>query len=105
MNYLVKATPTERMRTLGADERETLLAGEREAATALITAGSLAWMWYLPDSRTSVSIWNADDRDALDADLRTLPFLPYHDLEISVLAAHPAFPTPLGVAEPASPES
>ena len=102
MNHLVKATPTERMLTLSADERETLLAGERDAAKALIASGAMTWVWYLPGSTTSIALWNADSAEALDAHLRTLPLFPYHEVEITTLAAHPAFPTPLRIVEPAS---
>lgn len=101
MNYLVRATPTQRLTELSATERDALMPGERAAATALIAAGDLVWMWRYPGGTTSVSIWKADDAEVLDKRLLTLPLHPYHDFEITALASHPAFPAPLraGVAE------
>lgn len=95
MDYLVRATPTGGLLELSAGDRDELMAREREVATALIDAGTITWMWRLPDSGTSVTIWNAESAEVLDAHLRTLPVLPYHDVEITALATHPAFPTPL----------
>lgn len=98
MDYLVKATPTGGLLALSADDRDELMAGEREVATALIAEGAITWMWRLPDSGTSIAIWNAESAEAVDAHLRTLPIYPYNDVEITALAAHPAFPTSLRAA-------
>ena len=98
MDYLVKATPTGGLLGLSADERDELMAVEREIATALIREGVITWMWRLPGTGTSVAIWNAENAEALDAHLRTLPVYPYNDVEITALAAHPAFPTSLRAA-------
>ena len=98
VNYLVKATPTGRLLTLSDDDRDELMTREREVATGLITQGAITWMWRLPDTTTSLSIWDAESAEALDAHLRTLPLFPHHDIEVTALAAHPAFPTPLRVA-------
>jgi len=95
VDYLVRATPTGGLLELSAEEREELMAREREVATALIDSGAITWMWRLPDSGTSVGIWNAESAEALDAHLRTLPIFPYNVIEITALAVHPAFPTPL----------
>lgn len=95
VNYLVKATPTGELSTLSAEDRDELMAREREVATALIGSGTIAWLWRLPDSDTSVGIWNAESPEALEASLRTLPIFRYHSIEITALTAHPAFPTPL----------
>jgi muconolactone D-isomerase len=101
MNYLVKARPTERLGSIPTQERERLLAGEREAAAALIASGVMIWMWYLPGSTSSIGIWNADNEEELDTNLKKLPFFPYHEVDITALAAHPAFPTPLRTVGPA----
>jgi muconolactone D-isomerase len=102
MDFLVRATPTNGLLELSAEERERLMAREREVASALIAAGTITWMWRLPDTGTSVTIWNAEDLEALERHLGTLPVRPYNVLEITALAAHPAFPTPLrAVREPA----
>ena len=95
MDYLVRATPTGGLLELSAEERDELMGRERAIATALIDAGTITWMWRLPDSGTSVTIWNAESTEALEAHLGTLPVLPYNDIEITALAVHPAFPTPL----------
>ena len=95
MNYLVTATPTERLHDLSDDESAELMAREREVATVLITEGTITWMWRLPGTDTSLTIWNADSADALDAHLQTLPVFRFHDVEVTALAAHPAFPAPL----------
>ena len=100
MNYLVKATPTQRILALTADEHDGLMAGEREAATALIAAGAIVWMWRLPGTTTSVSLWDAVSAEDLGAHLRTLPLFPYHDAEITALGPHPAFPTALQAPSP-----
>ncbi|MDT7577947.1 MAG: hypothetical protein QOH17_4280, partial [Pseudonocardiales bacterium] len=47
MDYLVKGTPTRRLLDLSADDRDALMAGEREIATALIAEGAITWMWRL----------------------------------------------------------
>ena len=98
MDYLVRATPTERLLDLSAEDLDELMAGEREVATALIAGGKITWMWRLPDTNISLSIWNAESGEALDAHLRTLPVFPYNDVEVTALAAHPAFPTSLRAA-------
>jgi muconolactone D-isomerase len=98
MDFLVKATPTGRLLDLSADDRDELMAGEREVATALIARGSITWMWRLPGTTTSLAVWNAESVEALDAHLRTLPVFPYNDVEVTALAAHPAFPTSLRAA-------
>ncbi|MEJ2889447.1 muconolactone Delta-isomerase [Actinomycetospora aeridis] len=95
MDFLVRATPTAGLLELPAEERDQLMAREREVATALIDAGTIAWMWRLPDTGTSVTIWNAASAEALETHLATLPVFPYNVLEITALATHPAFPTPL----------
>jgi muconolactone D-isomerase len=101
MEYLVKATPTGRLLDLSDDARDELMAREREVATALITDGTITWMWRLPDGTTSLAIWNAESADALDAGLEALPVFPYNDVEITALATHPAFPTSLSAARAA----
>lgn len=98
MDYLVKATPTGRLLDLSADERDELMAGERDVATALIADGRITWMWRLPGTGTSLAIWNADSAESLHAQLATLPVFPYNDVEVTELAAHPAFPTTLRAA-------
>ena len=95
MDYLVKATPTGGLLELSAEDRDELMAREREVATALIGSGTITWMWRLPNSGTSLAIWNAEDAEALDACLRRLPVFPYNVVEITALAFHPAFPAPL----------
>jgi muconolactone D-isomerase len=95
MNYLVTATPTGRLADLPADELEELMAKEREVAGALIAAGAITWMWRRPGTEASISIWNAESDESLRQDLASLPVFPYNDVEITPLAAHPAFPAPL----------
>ena len=95
MNYLVKATPTRQLLALTTAEHDALMGGERAAATALITAGAILWMWRLPGTATSWTMWDAESEEALDVHLKTLPLYPYHDIEITGLGAHPAFPTAL----------
>ncbi|MFC5063163.1 muconolactone Delta-isomerase family protein [Actinomycetospora atypica] len=102
MDYLVTATPTGGLIDLAADERDELMARERQIATALIDAGTITWMWRLPDTGTTLAVWNAESAESLDAALRTLPVHPYNVLEITALAAHPAFPTPLRAARAAA---
>jgi muconolactone D-isomerase len=98
MDYLVKATPTGGLLDLSDNDRDELMTREREVATALIGAGAIVWMWRLPGTTTSVSIWSAGSAEALDAHLETLPVFPYNDVEITELAEHPAFPNSLGAA-------
>jgi muconolactone D-isomerase len=98
MDYLVKATPTRELLDLSAVDRDELMAAEREVATDLIAGGAITWMWRLPDTQTSIAIWNAESAEALEAHLKTLPVFPYNTVEITALAAHPAFPTSLSAA-------
>ena len=98
MNFLVKATPTSGLLDLSADDRDELMVGEREVAAALIAGGAITWMWRLPGTTTSLSIWNAESAEDLDAHLMTLPFFPYNDVEVTALAPHPAFPSSLRAA-------
>lgn len=99
MDYLLTATPTERLTDLADDERADLMAKEREAAGALIADGAITWMWRLPGTETSISIWNAESDEDLHERLETLPVYPYNDVEITALATHPAFPTALRAAQ------
>jgi muconolactone D-isomerase len=103
MNFLVKATPTRRLLDLSADDLDDLMAGERTVASALIVEGTIIWMWRLPGTDTSLTIWNAESAEALDLHLERLPVFPYNDVEITALAAHPAFPTSLRATPPAIP--
>jgi muconolactone D-isomerase len=95
MDYLVSATPTGGLADLAADERTDLMAREREVAGALIAAGAITWMWRLPGTEASLSIWNAGSEEDLRGHLETLPVYPYNDVRITALAVHPAFPTAL----------
>jgi muconolactone D-isomerase len=95
MDYFVKATPTGGLADLSDDDRDELMAGEREIAGALIAEGAITWMWRLPGTSTTLAIWNAESAEALDAHLESLPIFPYNDIEVTELAAHPAFPTTL----------
>lgn len=95
MDFFVKATPTGGLAELSDDDRDELMAGEREIAGALIAEGAITWMWRLPGTGTTLAIWNAESAEALDAHLETLPIFPYNDIEVTELAAHPAFPTTL----------
>jgi len=98
MDYLVKATPTRGLLDLSAADRDELMAAEREVARDLIAGGAITWMWRLPDTQTSIAIWNAESAEALEAHLKTLPVFPYNTVEITALAPHPAFPTSLSDA-------
>jgi len=98
MDYLVKATPTRELLDLSAADRDELMAAEREVARDLIAGGAITWIWRLPDTQTSIAIWNAESAEALETHLKTLPVFPYNTVEITALAAHPAFPTSLSTA-------
>jgi muconolactone D-isomerase len=98
MDYLVKATPTRELLDLSAADRDELMAAERDVATGLIAGGVITWMWRLPDPQTSITIWNAESAEALEAHLKALPVFPYNTVEITALATHPAFPTSLSAA-------
>lgn len=100
MNYLVRATPHQRLHDLTADERGEVMARERAVAAALIDSGAIVWMWRLPGSVASVSIWSAESEEALGAHLATLPLSAHHDVEIIALAGHPAFPAALHAGSP-----
>jgi muconolactone delta-isomerase len=76
IDYLVKATPTRELLELSAADRDELMAAEREVATDLIAGGAITWMWRLPDTQTSIAIWNAERAVALEAHLQTLPVFP-----------------------------
>ena len=95
MDYFVTATPTGGLADLSDGDRDVLMAGEREIAGALIAEGAITWMWRLPGTSTTLAIWNAESAEALDAHLETLPIFPYNGIEVTELAAHPAFPTSL----------
>jgi muconolactone D-isomerase len=95
VDFLVRATPTAGLLELPSEERDELMTRERAVATSLIDAGTITWMWRLPDTGTSVTIWNAESVEALRTHLGTLPVFPYNVLEITALGTHPAFPTPL----------
>ena len=98
MDYLVKATPTRELLDLSAVDRDELMAAEREVAGDLIAGGAITWIWRLPDTQTSIAIWNAESAEALEAHLKALPVFPYNTVEITALAPHPAFPTSLSDA-------
>jgi len=98
MDYLVKATPTRELLELSAADRDELMAAEREVATDLIAGGAITWMWRLPDTQTSIAIWNAESAEDVEAQLKTLPVFPYNTVEVTALATHPAFPTSLSAA-------
>ncbi len=71
-----------------ADDRDALLAREREVAFQLKRDGVIERMWRVADRPATVSIWRAEDSDELEAQLGRLPLRPFLTLTTTVLTTH-----------------
>ena len=67
---------------------------EREAIRAreLADAGTLLSLWRVPGKRENWGIWSANDADALEEALASLPMFSYFAITVHPLAPHPNDP-------------
>jgi muconolactone D-isomerase len=70
-------------------DRTELMARERERGRELRAVGTLARIWRLPGRLANVSVWTAQDADALHEALTSLPLWPYAEVTVTALARHP----------------
>jgi muconolactone D-isomerase len=69
--------------------RKDVLAAERQRGITLFDAGNIVRIWRVPGGADSVSIWSADDADALHDMLASLPIAPWTTFDVTPLAQHP----------------
>ncbi|WP_301125259.1 muconolactone Delta-isomerase [Streptomyces cacaoi] len=88
MDFLVRID-TSRVHDLPADDHADLVRRERHRGRELMAEGVLRRLWRLPGKRANIGLWSADDADALEQALDSLPIRPYADIEVTALATHP----------------
>lgn len=86
MQFLVELDIT--LPAMEPAEREHLFTAERARGQALRAAGSIERIWRVADRPANVAIWRAQNADALDGLLRSLPFYPYVTARITPLEPH-----------------
>ena len=72
-----------------ADDRARLLQLESARGKELIAEGTLARIWRIPGRQSNVSLYSAEDANAVHAAVTSLPLWPYMDVRVEPLAAHP----------------
>jgi muconolactone D-isomerase len=72
-----------------ADERDALLAREREYSQALQRDGRWEHLWRVAGRHANVSILNVSSPDELHEIVSGLPLFPYLDIRVTPLARHP----------------
>jgi muconolactone D-isomerase len=88
MDFLVEIA-TELPPDMPDDEREALLARERERGRELRAAGTLTRIWRLPGRPANVGVWSAVDADALHEALTSLPVWRFARVTVTALSTHP----------------
>jgi muconolactone D-isomerase len=73
-------------------ELARLSAAERERSVELAAEGRIRRLWRIPGRRGSWGLWDAIDAAALHEAVTSLPFFPWLNVEVILLAAHPADP-------------
>lgn len=69
--------------------RTELLAAERVRGRELVDSGTIARIWRIPGAMRNVAIWRAADATELHGLLRSLPFAPWSEIDVTALAEHP----------------
>ncbi|GAA1541157.1 muconolactone Delta-isomerase [Nocardioides humi] len=69
-------------------ERDELLARERETALELKRTGVIQRMWRVEGRPATVSVWRAQDAEDLDRRLGTLPLRPHLTASVTALGTH-----------------
>jgi muconolactone D-isomerase len=75
---------------LDPDERQHLIAAEKERALELQRAGMWPHLWRIVGEYANISIFDVHTNDALHSLLSSLPLFPYMDLCVTPLATHPS---------------
>jgi muconolactone D-isomerase len=76
--------------TTTTEQRDEILARERERGRELIQQGVISRIWRIPGGGlANVGIWNAEDADELHSSITSLPAYPYMTTEVRPLATHP----------------
>ena len=70
------------------DERDTLLARERETAFSLKREGVIQRMWRVTGQSATLSVWAAASAEDLDRQLSRLPLRRWMDAHVTELAPH-----------------
>lgn len=71
-----------------AEERQRLMAQEREVGAELVREGSLRRMWRVPGRTATVSLWQAADASELHGQLVRLPLFLWMTIDVELLADH-----------------
>lgn len=77
---------------LSEERRANLQAAEAARAAELAREGHLVRLWRIIGRRENWGLWRAKDGSEMHAVLSSLPMFPYLDIEVILLAAHPADP-------------
>ena len=72
-----------------ADDREALLAREREYSQAIQHDGRWEHLWRVAGRYANVSILTSSSPDELHEIVSGLPLFPYLDIRVTPLARHP----------------
>lgn len=69
-----------------------LIEAETARAAELAAAGTLRRLWRIPGRWANYGLWQANDATELHAALASLPFYPWLEIDVHVLAEHPSDP-------------
>jgi muconolactone D-isomerase len=69
-------------------QRDGLLARERERGMDLRGSGVIRRIWRIPGRFANVGIWNAQDATSLHEYVSSLPLFPWLEVEVTALARH-----------------
>lgn len=73
-------------------ERDQLIAAEAARASELVAAGTIRRLWRIPGRWANYSLWFAADASELHDAVRSLPFYPWLEVDVTPLAGHPSDP-------------
>lgn len=70
-----------------------LMPKEWEQTEKLYRSGVLLGIWRKANAKGVIAIWNMPDHEAVNEQIRTMPFYPYmSEIELTPLVAHPKYP-------------
>lgn len=76
---------------MSAEEWSDVVAAERRRGAELRRDGVIAHIWRVPSDEVveNVGVWRAEDRDAVQVAIDSLPARPWMQVEVTPLEEHP----------------
>lgn len=82
---------------VSAEDWSAVVAAERRRGAELRRDGVIAHIWRVPSDEAveNIGVWRADDRDAVQTAIDSLPARPWMQVEVTLLEEHPLTAIPL----------